>query len=250
LVIALGVADSITAAPRAVPGYRRLVAHRPNQHLPDPERDGIAAAYLKPVFNPERPFGAALDRFVGLLTNPAAARDVEAAAMHVELFADPRLPRAVIRYRTFDPPEDDDAPLTELIYRPRNTPPGVSRELDPAWNFLPPALITRTAVIPASLFSILANLWMDTRQHIAGRATEPPIPAASPTADPEAESAASLPQPAAPRLNQPSANREQPSPQTARRLSQRDTVDNESMVAVITEESPPWRPPKTKPASR
>ena len=69
--------------------------------------------------------------------------------------ADPRVPRARIIYHGFDLPDDLAMHTETLLYRPRDTPHGLSRKLDPAWTFLPPATdasIARTAIVPVSLF--------------------------------------------------------------------------------------------------
>jgi hypothetical protein len=41
------------------------------------------------------------------------------------------------------------------------------RAFDRTFNFLPPLLITRTALLPVSLFAVMAELWADTQQHHA-----------------------------------------------------------------------------------
>jgi hypothetical protein len=237
VALAVALADTIATAPKVVPGYRNLIPHNPEQHRPDHARDGTAASYLKPVFAQARPLGAGLDQLIEVMTNARAAADLEAAGLYVELYVDSRVPRAVIGFRTFDSPEDHTAPLTQWIYRPRNTPAGVSRELDPAWNFLPPLLITRTALIPASLFTVLATLWSDTKQRLPARRTKPSLPAAASTsATPEAENPTALPEAAGSRLNQPSTESERPGRQTARKLGAREKISKRRSVAALNEE--------------
>jgi hypothetical protein len=220
LALAMAVAAPIAGIPRAVGnyqeivrGYRALIPHRPKDHIfpDDPDRYGVAAGYLwnARVFTAEQSLGEALERLVELLTNGKAARTLETSGLHIELDTH-QMPRAFVRYRTFDTPKDHTVPETELIYRPQNTRVG----------FLPPRLITQTAFIPVSLFTVLATL-IPARQ-ISSPAT------ASASAVPEYENVAALPEAATPRLNQSSTERRRPGRHTSRKLQR--------SVAVIKEE--------------
>jgi hypothetical protein len=168
LAIALAVNDPL-AAVKAIPAYRGLIPHRPEKHAPDPEHAGQAASLLmtNDMFNGRRAIGAELDRLLDLLTQGDTAGTLENAGLHIEFFIELRVPRVCVRYHAFDLEDDLATHTTELLYRKPNTPPGVSRELDPYWNFLPPRLITRTALIPVSLFTVMADLWADTKRHHA-----------------------------------------------------------------------------------
>jgi hypothetical protein len=232
LVLAVAATDTIAASPRVVRGYRAMIADNPAKHVPDPDHAGEAVALLANVFNGERSLGAALDRLVELMTNKQAATTLEMAGLHVEVHMD-RVPRVYVAWHTFDAPEDNDKPFTRLLYRRRHPTAGV---VDPDWNFLPPSLITRTARIPASLFTIMATLWTDTKQHVAARRTKRLTPTASANADSEQENAATLPEAAASRLNQPLTEREQPGRQTTRKIGAREKISKRRSVAAFIEE--------------
>jgi hypothetical protein len=193
LALALALAAPIAGIPKAignyrnlVRGYRALVPHRPRDHVPDPAQYGVAAGLLNHagVFTGHQPLGVALERLVELLTDGDAAHVLETAGLYVELHT-LRMPRAVVSYRTFDPLEDHTAPETILIYRP-DTP--IDRAV------LPRRLIVQTSLIPASLFTVMAALWSDTKRHLAARRTMLPLPVmASASAIPVQEDAAALP---------------------------------------------------------
>jgi hypothetical protein len=175
LALALAVADPINAAPKVVAGYRALVRHRP-QHVMQPEHTGRAARLLTGVFGGADDLGGDLERLVELLADGAyhAINDqlvtdiLREAGLCVELVVDPRVPRARVTFHGFDLPDDLATHTETLLYRPRNTPRGLSKNLDPAWTFLPPATdasIIRTAILPVSLFIVLAALWDTTRRY-------------------------------------------------------------------------------------
>jgi hypothetical protein len=233
LALALAASDTIAASPKVVRGYRAMIADNPAAHVPDPDHAGEAASLLAYVFNGERSLGAGMDRVVELMTNERAAKTLEMAGLHIELCMD-RIPRAYVAFHTFDSAEDDDKPFTKWLYRRRHPAASV---VDPDWNFLPPPLITRTASIPASLLTVMATLWSDTKQRLPAPRTKHLTPTASATADSEQENAATLPQAAASRLNQPSTESERPGRQTSRKVGERDTLaKRRRSVAALNEE--------------
>jgi hypothetical protein len=177
LAIAIAVNDP-AAAVKVIPAYRALIPHRRDQHTLDEKDIGLVANLLKihGMFNGQRDFSAELEQLIELLTQGQIANELEHAGAYTEFFFD-RLPRANFVYRTFDAEDDTDVPTIKLLYRRPNLPPDLPRELDPYWNFPYPRLITRTAIIPVSVFSAMAELWADTKQHLAiatgRRATRP-----------------------------------------------------------------------------
>jgi hypothetical protein len=103
----------------------------------------------------------------------------------------------------------------------------------PYWNFLPPRRILRRALIPCSVFSLLAPLWVGPQQHIAAHL---PV-AASASAVPEYETAAALPEAAAVSLNKPPLTEsKRPSRQTPRKLRERQKLSKRSVAAIPEEE--------------
>jgi hypothetical protein len=171
LAIALAVNDPRDAV-RAIPVYRRLMPDKPEQHILDDRDVGIAASLLRTndAFNGKRALGAELDRLLALLLEGDTAVVLGSAGLHVEFYIEHRVPRARVRFHAFDLEDDLRHHLADLLYRRPKTPQGLSRALDPYFNFLPPRLITRTALLPVSLFAVLAELWADTKQHHANSA--------------------------------------------------------------------------------
>jgi hypothetical protein len=162
LAIALAVNDPRHAV-KAIPVYRRLMPDKPDQHTLDDRDVGIAASLLRAndMFNGKRALGVELDRLLALLVKGATADVLETAGLHIEFYIEQRVPRARVRFHAFDLEDDQRHHLADLLYRRPKMPPGLSRALDPYFNFLPPGLITRTALLPVSLFTVLAELWAD-----------------------------------------------------------------------------------------
>jgi hypothetical protein len=166
LAIAIAINDPLNAV-KAIPAYRALLPHRSNQlDAVAPQDRGVVWSLLKAngLFNGRDSLGVELERLVGWLTKGDSARDLKSAGGYTEFFFD-RLPRASFVYRTWDAEDDLEAPVVRLLYRRPNIPPDLSRDLNPYWNFPFPRLITRMAVIPVSVFSAMADLWADTKQH-------------------------------------------------------------------------------------
>jgi hypothetical protein len=167
LAIALAVDDPGDAV-KAVPVYRNLVPNKANQHVLKREDIGMAASLLitHKMFR-GRPLGSELDQLLDLLTWGDTAKILGKAGLYTEFFIEQLVPRVCVGYHTMDPANDLAKPMIELVYRKPDMPPGQARELAPYWNFLPLRRITRTALLPVSLFAVMAELWADTKRHHA-----------------------------------------------------------------------------------
>jgi hypothetical protein len=166
LAIALAVNDPLLAV-KAIPAYRAVVPHKPDQHgTVAPKDRGVVWSLLTTngMFNGRDPLGVELERLIELLTRGDIARDLENAGAYTEFFFD-RLPRASFVYRTFDDEDDMDVPEIKLLYRKPNISPSLSRELDLYRDLFPQRSIPRTAIIFVSVFTAMAELWSDTKQH-------------------------------------------------------------------------------------
>jgi hypothetical protein len=173
LAIALAVNDPLLAV-KAIPVYRSLVPDKPAQHALSSD-SGQAASVLAAngLFNGKRRLGDELDRLLEMLPNGGIADALENAGLYFEFFIEQRVPRVVVGHHVFDPPDDLTKPMVQWLYRRPHTPS--DRAFDPTFNFLPPLLITRTALLPVSLFAIMANLGFGAQQNQArtARRTRP-----------------------------------------------------------------------------
>jgi hypothetical protein len=171
LAIALAVNEPLLAV-KFIPVYRKLRADKPQQHALNPD-SGQAASLLavNDLFTGKRRLGDELDRLLGTLLDGRIADVLESAGLYFEFFIEQRIPRVIVGHHVFDAPDDLQKPTIRWVYRRSNAPP--DRAFDPDFNFLPPLLITRTALIPVSLFTIMAKLGADTEQHRASRSSRP-----------------------------------------------------------------------------
>jgi hypothetical protein len=165
LAIALAVGDPGDAV-KAIPVYRNLVPDNPGKHVLDAEDMGQAASLLQihGMFTGKRSLGSELDQLVELLTRGKIPGELEKAGLYTEFFIEQRVPRVYIGYTTWDPENDLSVPQVRLLYRKPKIPPGLP---DPYRDFLTRRRITRTALLPVSLFSVMAELWADTKLHHA-----------------------------------------------------------------------------------
>jgi hypothetical protein len=165
LAIALAVNEPLLAV-KVIPVYRDLVADKPDQHALNQD-SGQAASVLATnnLFNGKRRFGHELERLLDVLSKGGVADTLESAGLYLDFFIEQRVPRVVVGFHVFDPPDDLTKPEIRWLYRRAHLSPG--RAFDPDFNFLPPLLISRTALIPVSLFTLMAELWVDTQQHHA-----------------------------------------------------------------------------------
>jgi hypothetical protein len=176
LAVALAVLqDPDIVAAKVIRAYRALVAHRRDQHVLVEDDVGQAASLLmtNDMFNGSRALGAELERLIELLTKGDSARVLESASLYIEFFVELRVPRVGIGYYQFDLPDDTRSHTVKLLYRKPSIPPSISGQLDPYRDFLPRRLITRTALLPAVLFTAMAELWAHTKQHHAITAVRP-----------------------------------------------------------------------------
>jgi hypothetical protein len=222
LAIAVAVADPIAAAPRIVTGYRDMVWNT----VPaiKPEHRGHATGLLEGarLFRADITAGELLAELVDLLAGqPDVANTLRAVGWRADVEKDPRIPRIVVRYIETDLQPDDGYAEHRFILRPRDTPVGLSRNADPAWNFLkssgtPHDTMLLTMSLLVRVFVVLAELWGDTQRHHRKTISLPAT--ASAAAAPEHD-AATLQEVAASHLiNQSSAERKRPRNQTPRTL--------------------------------
>ena len=165
LAIALAVDEPLLAV-KFIPVYRDLVADKPDQHALNQE-SGQAASVLamNDLFNGKRRLGHELERLLDVLPKGGVADALENAGLYFDFFIEQRVPRVVVGFHVFDPPDDLTKPEIRWLYRRANLSP--DRAFDPDFNFLPRMIITRTALLPVSLFTLMAELWVDTQQHHA-----------------------------------------------------------------------------------
>jgi hypothetical protein len=238
LTLALAVADPIATAPRIVSGYQALVWNTPPRISPD--HTGYATGLLNGgrLFRPDITAGEHLAELVDLLAKqPDVANTLRAVNWRVDVEKDPQWPRISINYIETDLPADDGLAQHKFIFRPRDTPAGLSRNADPAWNFLkssatPHVVMLHTVSLLVPLFVVLAELWDDTRQHHRKTISLPATASAS--AEPEHEDAAALPGAAA--SNQPPTERGRPGRQAVRTLIRGERTSQRRSVTVLPED--------------
>jgi hypothetical protein len=172
LAIALAVSEPLLAV-KFIPVYRSLRADKPERHALTRD-SGQAASLLatNDLFNGKRRLGDELDRLLDVLPKGRVSDELECAGLYFEFFIEQRVPRVVVGHHVFDAHDDLTKPEIRWLYRRADASP--DRAFDPQFNFLPRLLITRTALIPVSLFTIMAELWVDTQQHHAITATRRP----------------------------------------------------------------------------
>jgi hypothetical protein len=145
-VIALAGAElaelrGISTAPKAVLGYRAFVWHTPP--IIPPERTGQATSLLSTagLLRSDITAGEILEGVLELLADGGERAEGVLAGVGFKVVLDkhPRWPRMLLEYTETDLPGDADLNEARLVLRPRLTPVGLSRKLDPAWNFLSPA---------------------------------------------------------------------------------------------------------------
>jgi hypothetical protein len=210
LVLALAASDTVTQAPKVAAGWRGMVWNTvPN--IP-PDLTGHATGILTNagLFREDITAGEFLEDVVKLLANRDDASQVlRSVGFRVVLEHDSRWPRMSVSYTESDLLDDEAHHQPKFIFRPRQTPVGLSRKLDPAWNFLEPAgeqYILKSTTFQVALFELLLDLWNDTRHHTKTVPSRTP-PGAPASANPERETAAApgRESAAARRLTQPPA---------------------------------------------
>jgi hypothetical protein len=162
LAIALAAADPITAAPKVVVGYRALVC--PNPHFSYPE-DRMARR-LSRLFVTAADCGGWLEGLVNELADADndVAEELSARGFYVDLVGDLRIPTMRASYF----PDGEASEREILLFQPQHPTPGLSRNRDPASNFLAtdaPGAIMRTATLFMPLFVVLAELSDHTRRY-------------------------------------------------------------------------------------
>jgi hypothetical protein len=203
LAIAVAASDYITRAPQVVVGYRGLIWNTAPRIPPQLTGQATSLLQTQGLLRRDITAGKHVEGIVRLLADGGedVSRALLAVGYRVDLDLNPRVPRMVIGYTETDLPDDAAPHEPKFVFRPRQTPVGLSRKSDPAWNFLggQDQFILKSATLLTPLFVMLADLWNDTRQH---QKRTPPVAPAS--ANPESETAASpLPGAAAARLTQP-----------------------------------------------
>lgn len=210
LMLAYAATDYVAQAGKVAAGWRGMVWNTvPNI---SPAMTGYATSLLSGhgLFRADITAGEFLEGVVKLLAdNGEVSRMLRAVGFHVVLEHDARWPRMNIGYTESDLDDDEAHHQPKLTFRPRQTPIGLSRRLDPAWNFLAPEgepFVLRSTTLLTPLFEVLAELWNDTQQHRTKTIPSPTPPGAPASVTPESETAAGpLPGAAAARLTQPSA---------------------------------------------
>jgi hypothetical protein len=230
--IAIAFADPLSVAPKIVSGYRDMIWNTVPAISPD--RTGHATSLLTTagLLRADITAGELLEDVLILVADRSdVARTLRSVGWRVDLERDLQWPRISVNYVETDLSDDAGYAKHHFILRPRAPSVGLSRKLDPAWNFLGPATpgteaMLHTVSLLTPWFEILAELWNDTRRHHRKTISLPATASAS--VGPEYESAAALPETAASRLNQSSTERRRPSRQASRKLQR--------SVAVIKEE--------------
>jgi hypothetical protein len=169
LALALAVGEPRLAV-KAIPIYREMIADKPARHAPT-QGAGLAANLLanNDLFKGTRCLGDELQRLLTVLLQGDIATVLESAGLYFEFFIEGRVPRVVVGHHQFDALGDLDKPHIRWLYRrPHMTH---ANEFDPNRNYLPRMLITRTTLLPVSLFTVLAELWVDTQEYQAKQST-------------------------------------------------------------------------------
>lgn len=181
LILALAIADPITAAPAMVASYRMFVypglQYVQRKHMgqtarmlfgtpsPSEQPDPVSAVG---VFGGKGGLGADLEQLVELLAGPwrDALEMLQKSGLTVELEMASRFPQALVSYFSLDLPIDIAGHRQELRYVPGQNTLGL--------RYAAEAPIVRKAILPVSLFGVLAELWADTRSHNASKVKHPP----------------------------------------------------------------------------
>jgi hypothetical protein len=197
------------------------------------------------LFSPNIKAGEFLEGVLQLVADREdAASALRSVNWRVDLERDPKWPRMVVSYVETDLPDDAQYDPKRFVLRPRDTPVGISRKHDPAWNFaapyMPPsAVMLQTTTLLVPFFEVLAELWKDSvYQHGTIVSVQHVISAAaSASTAPEKENPAALPGAAGSRLNQPPTKREQSGRQTPRKVGERGApAKQRRAVVALTEE--------------
>jgi hypothetical protein len=167
LAIALAVHEPLLAV-KFIPVYRGLIPDKPEQHATTQDSGQVASLLAtNDLFNGKRRLGDELDRLLDVLAKGRIAEELENAGLYFEFYIEQRVPRAVVGFHVFDPPDDLTKPEVRWLYRRPHM--SSDREFDPDFRFAPRLFITRTALIPVSLFVVMSDLWLDTQRHRARR---------------------------------------------------------------------------------
>jgi len=168
LAIALAVNEPLLAV-KFIPVYRSLVPDKPERHATTQDSGQVASLLAtNGLFNGKRRLGDELDRLLDVLAKGRIAEELENAGLYFEFYIEQRVPRAVVGFHVFDPLDVEDLTKPEIRWLYRRPHMSSNRvEYDPNFSFLPPLLITRTALIPVSLFVVMSELWLETQRHHA-----------------------------------------------------------------------------------
>ncbi len=170
LILALAIADPITAAPAMVASYRMFVYPGPQylqrEHMgqtahmlfgtpsPSEQPDPVPAVG---VFGGAGGLGADLERLVELLagSDQNALKILGESGLTVELEVASRFPQATISYFSLDLEDSIAGHKQEFHYVPGQNTLGL--------RYATEAPIVRKAILYVPLFAVLAELWADTR---------------------------------------------------------------------------------------